>query len=84
MTKVLILDADQQPLSPVRISHARTLLSQGKAAVFQRYPFTIILKESFSQIKPEQLGFKLQPSTVTARKKKPGIDISLFSKRGNR
>lgn len=67
MTKVLILDVDQKPLSPVRISHARTLLSQGKAAVFQRYPFTIILKESFSQIKLEQLGFKLQPSTGAAK-----------------
>lgn len=67
MTKVLILDADQQPLSPVRISHARALLSQGKAAVFQRYPFTIILKESFSQIKAEQLGFKLQLSAVAAK-----------------
>jgi RRXRR protein len=44
MTKVFILDADKQPLYPIRISHARLLLSQGKAAVFQRYPFTIILK----------------------------------------
>ncbi|MBU7585576.1 MAG: RRXRR domain-containing protein [Nostoc sp. TH1S01] len=75
MTKVLILDADQQPLSPVRISHARALLSQGKAAVFQRYPFTIILKESFSQIQPEQLGFKLQlvaTKAVEARRQQAG------------
>ncbi|MBD2436274.1 RRXRR domain-containing protein [Nostoc sp. FACHB-110] len=74
MTKVLILDVNQQPLSPVRISHARVLLSQGKAAVFQRYPFTIILKESVSQIKPEQLALKLQPITVISKKKKIGIN----------
>lgn len=58
MPKVLILDADRQPLYPVRISHARILLSQGKAAVFQRYPFTIILKETFSQLSLEKLGIK--------------------------
>ncbi|MBD2500087.1 RRXRR domain-containing protein [Anabaena azotica] len=58
MPKVLILDADRQPLYPIRISHARILLSQGKAAVFQRYPFTIILKETFSQPSLEKLGIK--------------------------
>ena len=61
MTKVFILDANKQPLYPVRISHARLLLSQGKATVFQRYPFTIILKESLSHLKLEQLGFKIHP-----------------------
>ncbi|MEH2193466.1 MAG: RRXRR domain-containing protein [Nostoc sp.] len=67
MTKVLILDANQQPLYPVRISRARLLLSEGKAAVFQRYPFTIILKESLSNLKLEQLGFKLHPSIKIIR-----------------
>ncbi|HLO87407.1 MAG TPA: RRXRR domain-containing protein [Nostocaceae cyanobacterium] len=61
MSKVLLLDADQQPLSPLRISHARMLLSQGKAVVFRRYPFTIILKESFSQANLEQFGLKVYP-----------------------
>ncbi|WP_413198861.1 RRXRR domain-containing protein [Nostoc piscinale] len=84
MTKVLILDANQQPLSPVRISHARALLSQGRATVFQRYPFTIILKESFSQIQLEKLGFKLQLSTVVTKHKKAGLDTSSFSKRSYR
>ncbi len=56
MTKVLILDVDQKPLYPVRISRARLLLSQGKAAVFQRYPFTIILTESLSQAAIEKIG----------------------------
>ncbi|MBD2677668.1 MULTISPECIES: RRXRR domain-containing protein [Nostoc] len=67
MSKVLILDSNQQPLYPVRISRARLLLSQGKATVFQRYPFTIILKESFSHLKLEQLGFKIHPNVKTKR-----------------
>ncbi|MBD2691952.1 RRXRR domain-containing protein [Anabaena catenula] len=65
MTKVFLLDANQQPLSPVRISHARILLSQGKAAVFKRYPFTIILKESLNKIKVEQLSFRIHPGGKT-------------------
>ena len=67
MTKVFILDANQQPLYPVRISRARLLLSQGKATVFQRYPFTSILKESLSNLKLEQLGFKIHPSIKIIR-----------------
>ncbi|WP_375513110.1 RRXRR domain-containing protein [uncultured Nostoc sp.] len=67
MTKVFILDANQQPLYPVRISRARLLLSQGKATVFQRYPFTIILKESLSHLKLEQLGFKIHPGIKIIR-----------------
>jgi hypothetical protein len=67
MTKVLILDANQEPLYPVRISHARMLLSQGKAVVFQRYPFTIILKESLTHAKMEQLGFKIHPHNKSVK-----------------
>jgi len=67
MTKVLILDANQQPLYPVRISRARLLLSQGQATVFQRYPFTIILKESLSGLKLEQLGLKIHPGIKIIR-----------------
>jgi RRXRR protein len=62
MTRVFLLNADEQPLYPVRISHARILLSEGKAAVFKRYPFTIILKESLNQIKPEQQSFMIHPN----------------------
>jgi hypothetical protein len=61
MTKVFILDANKQPLYPIHISHARKLLSQGQAAVFRRYPFTIILKESLNHSGLEQLGFKIDP-----------------------
>ncbi|MBN3958920.1 RRXRR domain-containing protein [Nostoc sp. NMS8] len=87
MTKVFILDANQEPLYPVRISHARLLLSQGKATVFQRYPFTIILKESLSHLKLEQLGFKIHPgvkttSTIINKDNKIGINVSRLPNRG--
>jgi hypothetical protein len=81
MPKVLILDADQKPLYPVRLSHARTLLSQGKASVFQRYPFTIILKESFSQLSLEKLGIKT--TYISAAKiQKNGTNPVGFFQRG--
>ncbi|MFN6568994.1 HNH endonuclease [Nostoc minutum NIES-26] len=82
MIKVLVLDVNKQPLYPVRISHARMLLSQGKAAVFQRYPFTIILKEVLSQLTIEQLGLKMAPSTVVTTGKKLEMNFSQFPKRG--
>ena len=87
MTKVFILDANQEPLYPVRISHARVLLSQGKAAVFQRYPFTIILTESLTLPKLEQLGIKRNcgvkyPSEVIGKGKRISIDVGRLPKRG--
>ena len=44
MQRVFVLDANQQPLMPCHPARARELLSKGKAAVYRRYPFTIILK----------------------------------------
>jgi len=44
MQRVLVLDNKKQPLMPCLPARARKLLSTGKAAVFRRYPFTIILK----------------------------------------
>ena len=43
--RVLVLDNQKQPLMPCRPARARQLLRDGKAAVFRRYPFTIVLKE---------------------------------------
>jgi len=43
--RVFVLNNQKQPLMPCRPARARRLLRSGKAAVFRRYPFTIILKE---------------------------------------
>jgi 5-methylcytosine-specific restriction endonuclease McrA len=45
MSKVFVLDTNKRPLNPVHSGQARRLLNQGKAAIFRRYPFTIILKK---------------------------------------
>ena len=44
MNYVFVLDTNQQPLNPIHPGWARKLLSSGRAAVYRRYPFTIILK----------------------------------------
>ncbi len=41
---VFVLDTNRRPLDPCHSARARELLRKGKAAVFRRYPFTIILK----------------------------------------
>lgn len=43
MSWVFVLSSDRQPLDPCHPARARRLLTSGKAAVFRRYPFTIIL-----------------------------------------
>jgi 5-methylcytosine-specific restriction endonuclease McrA len=61
---VFVIDTNKQMLNPVHPGEARCLLSQGKAAVFRRYPFTIILQEEAeSEIKPLQL--KIDPGSKT-------------------
>lgn len=45
MQRVLVLSSDNKPLDSCTPVRARLLLDNGKAAVFRRYPFTIILKD---------------------------------------
>jgi 5-methylcytosine-specific restriction endonuclease McrA len=42
---VFVLDSNKLPLDPCHAARARELLRKGRAAVFKRYPFTIILKD---------------------------------------
>jgi hypothetical protein len=42
---VFVLNSTKQPLDPCHAARARDLLRKGRAAVFKRYPFTIILKD---------------------------------------
>ena len=45
MQRVLVIDRNRQPLMPCHPARARALLKAGKAAVFRRFPFTLILKD---------------------------------------
>ena len=44
MQKVFVVDTNKTPLAPCHPARARELLTKGKAAVYRRYPFTLILK----------------------------------------
>ena len=43
---VFVLVVNKKPLSPCHEAVARKLLKQGKAAIFRKYPLTIILKKA--------------------------------------
>ncbi|MGB3512813.1 MAG: RNA-guided endonuclease IscB [Microcoleaceae cyanobacterium] len=59
---VFVLDTNRKLCNPVHPAVARKLLKLGYAAVFRRYPFTIILKEeSANEVK--ELRLKLDPGS---------------------
>jgi 5-methylcytosine-specific restriction endonuclease McrA len=62
---VFVVDTEQRPLSPCHPARARRLLTAGKAAVWRRYPFTIILKRAVPEAQPEPLRLKLDPGSRT-------------------
>ncbi|OLT62075.1 RNA-guided endonuclease IscB [Moorena bouillonii] len=43
--RVFVLDQNKKPLDPCHPARARELLNMGRAKVFKRYPFTIVLKD---------------------------------------
>jgi 5-methylcytosine-specific restriction endonuclease McrA len=64
MSKVFVLDTNKRPLNPVYSGQARRLLNQGFAAIFRRYPFTIILKKDVNNyVNP--LRVKIDPGAKT-------------------
>jgi len=56
MSKVFVIDTNKQPLQPCHQARARQLLKKGKAAVYRRYPFTIILKYTVPMVSPAKLS----------------------------
>ena len=62
MSKVFVLDTNKRPLTPIHPGRARILLTGGKAAVFRRYPFTIILKHEVTG-PVEPLRLKVDPGS---------------------
>ncbi len=65
MSNVFVLNHDKSPLNPVHHARSRILLREGKAAVFRRYPFTIIMKEQIHPAPLEPLRVKLDPGSKT-------------------
>jgi len=56
---------NKQPLNPVHPGRARVLLSKGLAAVYKRYPFTLILKRAVEQPELFPLRLKIDPGSRT-------------------
>src|SRR5215471_17280815 len=65
MQRVVVLDADQRPLMPCRPARARLLLTEQRAAVFRRQPFTILLREARPEAVVTPLRLKIDPGSVT-------------------
>jgi 5-methylcytosine-specific restriction endonuclease McrA len=65
MSKVFVLNTKKQPLNPVHPARARLLLKEGKAAVFKRYPFTLILKTAVEFPTLVPLHLKIDPGSHT-------------------
>ena len=65
MSQVFVLDTYKQGLNPVHPGRARLLLKQGKAAVYRRYPFTIILKRVVEEPALVPLRVKVDPGSKT-------------------
>ncbi len=61
---IFVLDTKGRSLSPCQPGVARSLLKAGKASVFRRFPFTIILNKEVNA-SPEPLELKLDPGSKT-------------------
>lgn len=73
---VFVLDTNKRPLDPVHPGTARRLLNNKKAAVFRRYPFTIILKEACPDVTVQDLELSIDPgSKVTGIAIKQGNKV---------
>jgi 5-methylcytosine-specific restriction endonuclease McrA len=62
---VFVVDTEQRPLAPRHPARARRLLASGKAAVWRRYPFTIILKRALPNAQQELMRVKIVPGSKT-------------------
>ena len=63
MSKVPVLDTMKRPLEPCHPAIARRLLREGQAAVFKRYPFTIILKKEVRDPKTTNHTLSVDPGS---------------------
>lgn len=63
---VFVLDKNRKPLNPTQPARARRLLRTGRASVFRRYPFSIILHDrEVENSTPTECRLKLDPGAKT-------------------
>ena len=63
MSKVAVLDTQKSVLEPCHPAVARRLLREGQAAVYKRYPFTIILKREVTDPKTTDYTLSVDPGS---------------------
>jgi 5-methylcytosine-specific restriction endonuclease McrA len=78
MQRVFVVDKNRAPLMPCHPARARQLLRKGKAAVYCRYPFTIILKDRQGG-DVQAIAFKVDPGS-----RQTGMALVADFKRGKR
>jgi hypothetical protein len=59
---VLVIDTNLAPLTPCKPATARKLLEAGKAAIYRKFPFTIVLKKVVTAT-PELIQLKIDPGS---------------------
>ncbi len=62
---VFVMDTNKVPLAPCHEAKARILLDAGKAAIYRKFPFAIILKYAVESPKVPDLRVKLDPGSRT-------------------
>ena len=64
--KVLVLDTNRKPLMPCYPARAKKLLNSGRASVFRRFPFTIILHDrTLEESKLQDMEIKIDLGSKT-------------------
>ncbi|WP_071188086.1 RNA-guided endonuclease IscB [Trichormus sp. NMC-1] len=65
MSKIFLIDTAKRPLNPIHPAQARQMLRNGKAAIFRRFPFTLILKTEQPETLVDKLRIKIDPGAKT-------------------
>ncbi len=65
MSRVLVVSPQRIPLAPCTPARARWLLTQKKAAVLRRYPFTLVLVQEPSGTSVPFVRLKIDPGSTT-------------------
>jgi len=60
---VFVIDAQKRPLTPIHPGFARRLLKQKQAAIYRKFPFTLILEESRPDLIRPHLKIKIDPGS---------------------
>lgn len=61
--RVFVINQNKEPLNTCHPAKARLLLSSGRAAVWKRYPFTIILKQEVKNPVVKEHRLKIDPGS---------------------